>query len=53
MRIVILEKHNKKVVEYEEDVFLKLLKLYYDEYGDVEKAFAGVKKELVKSLLKT
>jgi len=53
MTIVILEKNKNKVVELDEKTFQKLLKMFYDESGDIDKAFEAVKKELIKKLLHT
>ncbi|GAG75228.1 unnamed protein product [marine sediment metagenome] len=48
MRMAIIYSEKEIFVEFPPSVFKKLLKSYYEEYGDFDKAFAMIEKELKK-----
>ena len=46
MRLALLDENDKSIVEYSQEVFLKLLVKYYEVHKDLEKSFIQLSQDL-------
>jgi hypothetical protein len=46
MRLALLDENDRSIVEYSEEVFLKLLVKYFEVHKDLEKSFTQLSQDL-------
>ena len=46
MRLAVIDENDQTLVEYSEEVFLKLLIKYYEVHKDIEKSFNQLSQDL-------